>query len=211
MAGTHVHELKPGGGRALLRDGGWDPLPVGNQKLYRSTVFQQDYLSISIDEAHMLRNRSRHMFSLTAKALVVLALTATPIFTNVRELASLAFTLRAPGLCCKEGIALWKEAEKPFLAAKRKVTASDVQNTSASACEVPLSIQASNIALVEFIQAVSRVVFDNNVIKRKTTSLNWMGNPLNDVRPFQQKIYHLDLREDEMRNLSLLEEADRGE
>ena len=113
-----VDELKAGVGGALLRDGGWKPFPVANQRLHHSTIFGQDYLTVSIDEAYMLRNRSHHIFSLTARA-AILVLTATPIFTNVRELVSLSFTRRVPALCSKEGVDLWKEAEAPWCSARQ--------------------------------------------------------------------------------------------
>ncbi|KAJ3885134.1 P-loop containing nucleoside triphosphate hydrolase protein [Lentinula edodes] len=148
------------------------------------TLFNQKFLTVTIDEAHEMRNVGIKYFAgMRALQLgaVKLVLTATPLLTSSKDLSSLARLIGIPHFMTKDSA----EEAKEDAAAIRK--AKKVEDDG-------LTLQQVQIRAVRRIQAQ----FLGHVLRRTIDSRDWSGKRLLDLPPFKTIVGVLTLSDREM-------------
>ncbi|KAJ4463203.1 P-loop containing nucleoside triphosphate hydrolase protein [Lentinula lateritia] len=148
------------------------------------TLFHQKFLTVTIDEAHEMRNVGFKYFAgMRALQLgtVKLVLTATPLLTSPKDLSSLARLIGIPHFMTKDSA----EEAKEDAAAIRKAKKADDDG---------LTLQQVQIRAVRRIQTQ----FLGHVLRRTIDSQNWSGERLLALPPFKTIVGVLTLSDREM-------------
>lgn len=90
-------------------------------------LFDFQFLSLTIDEVHAVRNQTKLFVPLVQQSLCSLFLSATPLFTGTDDLFNLGALGQIPKLACWEGLEMYKEIQKDLRASKRLITKVDLE------------------------------------------------------------------------------------
>ncbi|KAF9061747.1 hypothetical protein BDP27DRAFT_1452086 [Rhodocollybia butyracea] len=157
-------------------------LPQRTREL-KETLYHQEYLTVSLDEAHEMRNLGPKYYSaLTAlkQGRIKLALTATPLLTSPKDLIAMGRLLGIPHFLSDES------------ADEIRTDGSELRKAK-KIDDDGLSVQKAQIIAVRRIQKQ----FFGHVLRRTANSLNWEKKTLLTIPPYKDIIGVLSLTDRE--------------
>ena len=187
---------------------------------FRAAIFKQRYLSVVIDEAHDIRNRTRSFSYLCREAPVALLMTATPLHTSPVDLYNLGAMIGIPKLASESAFDSFQSSMKEIAKLKKKVTGDDLEdererlaNTAGTAIDyeeiMPLSVSKVRDASMEVVRELGRS-FLGRIIRRTAASKDWKGDALNQLDPFIHQYFRLTPEPLEIQILHDIQEEDQA-
>ncbi|KXN84276.1 SWI/SNF-like matrix-associated actin-dependent regulator [Leucoagaricus sp. SymC.cos] len=149
-----------------------------------STIFRQQYLTVSIDEAHHMRNPgNKHLAALrlARQAKIKLIMTATPLHTAPKDIAALARLVGVPYFFTEDS----HTEEKADIASLRRLKKLDDDGAA---------VRAEKVVIVRRLQ--KHII--HNFLHRTSKSVNYLGDNLLPLPPCMDIIGLLTLTEREM-------------
>ncbi|KAF8054476.1 P-loop containing nucleoside triphosphate hydrolase protein [Lyophyllum atratum] len=159
----------------------WD-MPTAKGSL-TNTLFGQKYLTVTVDEAHRMRNMGRKhtaILRLLEQATIRLAMTATPLHTSSRDLSAMGRIVGLPHFFTE---AAWQEEKDDAAAVRRAKTLDDDG----------LTLHGEQLSAVKRLQDH----LGKHFLRRTTDSKDSEGNPLLTLPPFKEIIGVLELTQRE--------------
>lgn len=115
-------ERQPRDRQASLRT--WEA-PPRNAISPPDSIFSIDFLSVVIDEVHLLRNQSKSFVQLIRHGHASVVMTATPLHTSPDDLFNLGALMGIPSFADDDGLKAWREQMKLVKKAKAAITRDD--------------------------------------------------------------------------------------
>ncbi|THU90177.1 hypothetical protein K435DRAFT_864524 [Dendrothele bispora CBS 962.96] len=147
------------------------------------TIFHQKFLSVSVDEMHLMRNvgiRHWSVLALLEQTTVKIGLTATPLLTSPKDILSLGRLLGIPYFVSQQSV----EDAKDDAALLRQAKKKDDDGHE---------IRCVQIESVQNLQTH----FSSHILRRTIDSRNWRGKSLLDLPPHKEIITVVDLTDRE--------------
>jgi TATA-binding protein-associated factor len=161
------------------------------------SIHDHNFLSVIIDEVHMLRKQCPSFVRLTRYSAAEVLMTATPLHTAPVDLYCLGALINIGTLGTNWGYDEWRNQEKEINRAKKLVTKDDL-NEEASHLGAGDLDAAPPSSLMFWVQANNNVIrwmmdrFLGCIIRRTKESTDWQGNKLGAaVVPYEEKTYYL--------------------
>lgn len=180
-----------------------------------STIFDMQWCSTWIDEAHVFRGLSRGFFgsiAMDSRSYVVNCITATPLYTQIRDIFNMARIINIRRFCGPEGQLWEKQLNSRIAKEKRANSKTDKEATSkrtlAAMAGEEIENHAPGIAVRATQYSVIREIqrsFRPHLIRRTMTSKQPDGRPINDKMPsITSHVISITLTDRELDNLNIL-------
>ncbi|PPQ93015.1 hypothetical protein CVT25_006099 [Psilocybe cyanescens] len=156
----------------------------------KNTLYGYDYLSVTIDEAHVFRNTGAKHISLLAlieRATLRFAMTATPLQTSTKDIAGMGRIVGIPYFLSQEAT----ENEKSDLKELRQL----------KRCMDDETKEMESEAMMDFTKRTGQkmqMLFKDRILRRTTSSKDWRNQPLIDLPPYIDTPVILKVTEREM-------------
>ncbi|KAJ8586214.1 hypothetical protein M405DRAFT_864785 [Rhizopogon salebrosus TDB-379] len=193
-----------------------DKRKVRNPPLEKSCLWSKhDFLTVVVDEAHEFRNINGNFYAILEvckRAVVKIAMTATPLYTSPKDLCNIGRLLRIPDFIGTLGDEHEQDHFKLVRAARRVLTAEDKELAAAhtisllsgktSDYEEPVSKREARRVTMTWVGEIKKY-FGGRVIRRTVDSKRYDGKKINDtLPPYKMIIVPIHLFDDEQAIIS---------
>jgi hypothetical protein len=187
------------------------PMVVSKQDM-KTSIHGQNWLSVFIDEAHVIRRRGPEYQYLVQSTHVMICATATPLHTGLSDLVNMAQVLRLPGLCSETGYNSAVAHQRKVDRLRTSIPRDELKFIAEAAIsgtklEYGPEFQEWRDEARRFIKNIG-IDFQGRIIRRMVTSKDWKGDPINSLPPYQEAVAFLDLTDEEYALLRIAEERE---
>lgn len=172
---------------------------IGPNSTHHHHFFTQKWLTVSLDEAHDVRNMVRSFSGTLTSVPVATILTATPLHTSISDLFNLSAMIRVPALVGPGGYERFITFQQLIVKARKAVTGDDTlmdvshqpgaSSTLASQAPASGAVGAVHDITWDAIQWLSEG-FSGCIIRRTANSKDWEGHTLNSLaEPQHQHVF----------------------
>jgi hypothetical protein len=179
------------------------------------TLHGKDWLSVFIDEVHVIRRQVPQYQQLIHKSHAIICATATPLHTGLMDLVNLSHLLHLPDLCCEDKYGMALTHERKISRMRSQIPKDEFKKVAEATMSGSMIVESPGMKQWKnetkiFVQNISNT-FEGQIIRRLTTSKDWKGGPISDLVPYEEAAVFLNLKQSEYKQLDTARENEHKE
>lgn len=193
---------------------------IGPHSTHHHNFFTQRWLTVSLDEAHDVRNMTRSFAGTLSSAPIAMILTATPLHTGISDLFNLGAMIRVPAFVGVGGYERFTGFQRSIAKARKSVTDNDIaeeqdammnasheKGASALVSQAPASgaVEAVRDLTLDAIKWLSEG-YSGCIIRRTANSKDWEGHTLNSLAEPQRHHVFIEISDADINRLHQIQE-----